>query len=340
MKKLLSMLLAVAMTATLAVTAFADDTTAPASQLSLKDYTNGAQLTPGTSYEYEILLDGQPLVDLEGGRLTANVTKGGNALSVKVEETKDGHKLVVDAKEQYGTQQVEASFRLRLTQSGSEAIQLDQTAKVGFDAMPGDQAGEELTISNSTPILSQKVLEDFAEANRYRKGKMNSEDGKWSFEVNTGSMKNDINMTYSYSIIPQIMQKYENQEFTFLSFPGRPDFGGKGRVTVDVSDLYDTESWGTKFYLYLFQDSKLYKLTTTLDADELTLSFNASRLGSYVITNKEITDGGIITGAPSNSSGGSQNPNPDTGANDMIGLAAALGAVALVSMAAISLKKK
>lgn len=342
MKKLLSMLLAVAMIATLAVTAFADDTTAPASQLTLKDYAAGVQLKPGETYEYDILLDGQPLKDLEGGRLNATVTKGGNALVVKVEETDAGHKLVLEAKTQYGTQEAEAAFRLRLTRGGQQLVQLEQNVKIGFAAMPGDQVGEELTISNSTPILSQKVLEAFAEANRYRKGVMVSEDGKWSFEVNTGSMKNDINMSYNYNFNKDIALKYEGQEFQFLNFPGRPDFGVKGRVTVDVSDLYDTEDWGGKFHLYLFQDSKLYKLTSTLDTEELTLSFNASRLGSYVITNKEITDGGIITGGSSGSNGGSQNPNPnpDTGANDVVGLAAALGVVALLSMAAVALKKK
>ena len=55
-------------------------------------------------------------------------------------------------------------------------------------------------------------------------------------------------------------------------------------------------------------------------------------LGTYVVSDIELDDTVVATGDAANG-------NPDTGANDVVGIATALAAVALVSAAAISLKK-
>ena len=55
-------------------------------------------------------------------------------------------------------------------------------------------------------------------------------------------------------------------------------------------------------------------------------------LGRYVVSDVELKDNVVVGGTDANG-------NPDTGANDVVGIATALAAVALVSAAAISLKK-
>ena len=340
MKKLASMLMAVLMVGAMAVTAFADDTPAPTYELSLKDYVADVQLQPAGEYSYEILLNGEALkaADLEGKKLTASVTKGGSAVETpKVEKSGDTYKLVIKTKDNYGTKDVDVSFRLRYSEGTKQLTSRDFTAVVGFTEMPDGDVYEELTVSNKAPILSKDVLEAFAKANNYRKGLMTAEGGEWSFEINTTGMKNAVNMSYNFKGIKEILSKYEDQEFLFVNFPGRPDFGIRGKMSIDVSNEYDSDDWGKDFYLYLYQDGKLYKLTSAFDADDMTVSFNASKLGSFVLTNKAIKDDGVISGG---GSGNGNTQNPDTGANDVVGVAMALAVVSLISVAAVSMKKK
>ena len=77
-------------------------------------------------------------------------------------------------------------------------------------------------------------------------------------------------------------------------------------------------------------DGSVTKLAATLDDGVLTFSIPAF---SYVV----VVDGTLATTATETTTG--TTTNPGTGANDVVGVAAALAVVALVSGAAISLKK-
>ena len=76
---------------------------------------------------------------------------------------------------------------------------------------------------------------------------------------------------------------------------------------------------------------KITKLAATLDRGVLT--FNVPALSCFIITSDTVT--ASATEAPA----AGTTTNPGTGANDVVGVAAALAVVALVSGAAISLKK-
>ena len=76
---------------------------------------------------------------------------------------------------------------------------------------------------------------------------------------------------------------------------------------------------------------KVTKLAATLDRGVLT--FNVPALSAFIITTGSVTATAVEPATPGNTT------NPGTGANDVVGVAAALAVVALVSGAAISLKK-
>jgi len=82
-------------------------------------------------------------------------------------------------------------------------------------------------------------------------------------------------------------------------------------------------------YFYGFDGEKLFALDAKYDADEDVDAyvFNHTGAGVIVITDKEIVLAEEET------------KNPDTGANDVVGVAAALAVVSLVAAGAVSLKK-
>ena len=111
-------------------------------------------------------------------------------------------------------------------------------------------------------------------------------------------------------------------DITFLSFTGEPTFNS----TATVRFYKDEDS-----YIYGIKDGKLTNVNAKWDDDEGCFILKARTLGSYVFSDKKLSVSSSTNSAASN--------NPDTGANDVVGIATALAAVALVSAAAVSLKK-
>ena len=80
-------------------------------------------------------------------------------------------------------------------------------------------------------------------------------------------------------------------------------------------------------------DGKVASVAATLDNG--VLKFNVPALSTVIVTTDSLT----VTASTTTPAGTGSTTNPGTGANDVVGVAAALAVVALVSGAAISLKK-
>ena len=137
-----------------------------------------------------------------------------------------------------------------------------------------------------------------------------------------------------------VLKKFADNDadITFLNFPGEPTFNATATVR-----FYKEE--GT--YIYAWKDGKLSAVTAATaaagsagqiagnvkwDEDEGCYILKTRTLApTYVFSDKPLAvDTATDTTTPD---------NPDTGANDVVGIATALAAVALVSAAAVSLKK-
>ena len=103
-------------------------------------------------------------------------------------------------------------------------------------------------------------------------------------------------------------------------------------ASVKVGD-YTLLGWSktTSIYAKNFRTGALVKLAVTLDDGVASFTVPAfSMVASF---------DGALAGATVETPAGTTTTNPGTGANDVVGVAAALAVVALVSGAAISLKK-
>lgn len=108
-------------------------------------------------------------------------------------------------------------------------------------------------------------------------------------------------------------------DITFLSFEAAPTLNS----TATIRFYKDEDS-----HVYVKKDGKLVS-EVKWDEDEDCFVLKTRTLGSYVFSDKALP-----LNAPT-----AADTNPDTGANDVVGIATALAAVALVSAAAVSLKK-
>ena len=107
----------------------------------------------------------------------------------------------------------------------------------------------------------------------------------------------------------------------------------KDYVTLNSNaKLYFNDADEDSFVYAINNDGYLVPANGEYSEDDGCWVIKARTLGRYVVSDVELKDNVVVGGADANG-------NPDTGANDVVGIATALAAVALVSAAAISLKK-
>ena len=120
-----------------------------------------------------------------------------------------------------------------------------------------------------------------------------------------------------------ILKAYADSDadLTFLNFPGDTTFN----ATATVYMYKDEDS-----YIYEVKNGKLVESNAKWSEDDGAFVLKTRTLGNYVFSDVELNVTETVDDTVE---------NPDTGANDVVGIAAALGVVALVSAAAVSLKK-
>ena len=130
--------------------------------------------------------------------------------------------------------------------------------------------------------------------------------------------KNDkVFLGYDQKVNVDLVKKYPDADLTFLNL--HATFNS----TMDFEIYADEGS-----YIYALKDGKLSATNLKWDDDAYAFTGKVRSMGSYVISDTKLA---VEATAGTN--------NPDTGANDVVGIATALAAVALVSAAAVSLKK-
>lgn len=117
----------------------------------------------------------------------------------------------------------------------------------------------------------------------------------------------------------------------FLTFEGTPSFNATATV-----NFYGVEE---DMFIYELRNGRLVRSAAKWSDDNDTWELKTRTLGSYVISDKTLkSPAGNSTN--DTGTGTSGDNNPDTGANDVVGVASALALAALVSGAAVSLKKQ
>jgi hypothetical protein len=328
MKKALSIVLAVVFVMVFAVTAFADVNNNSIIIGSDKDSgisLNNGLLKPGEEYRFPISVaingaDAAALNDdiLDEYTLKFQNSGEGNSLSdMAIEKFGGVYYLVATVKAGWPATQTEEEYTLKLSKKGTSKDETTLTvnfttgyAQVDDSYVDSLDYEDEVTVNNDAPVFTTEQIERIARTNEY--DKVTLEGNNWSYNVNISGMKN-TNMLYKNDSIKEILDKYPNNSFEFLTFPAGPQFKALGTLKIDVSNYAD--SYNEQFYVYRYNGSKLTLIKATYDPEEEILSFNTSYLDRFVITDKKVNLVWVVTGNNSGTSTlGSVAVNPSTGA--------------------------
>ena len=363
MKKLLAILFsAVTLAASSAMTVFADtvtDTeTAPISNIIFAQDDdvdiNGGLLTPGEEYrfllQYTTATTGDKVDNaandftdeqLNGNKFLIETKMGRSAMeSFKIAKAGGKYYLVARPREVYPTQQSDVEYKIRLVNSKSGDVLHEKTVafRVGFPNISDDElfsasVEEPIYISNDAPVITEQQFEDI---NFYTSGKAATfTNGDWSINVRVGGLK-DRNLYSTAEGIPEIETKFEDNLFRFVSFPANPRFDYTAKVTVDVSNEYD--SFDDSFVLYRYKDGVLTHMPSEYDHDSAQVTFSTKELGTFVLTNVALGNSASVDNNTTGGTGSNNNkpvePNPETGTNAPLSLAVAAVLVSLTAGAA------
>ena len=136
------------------------------------------------------------------------------------------------------------------------------------------------------------------------------------------------------------VNEHVTEDIEFLNFPGKPSFSGTATVSF--------YGFGDKAYVYEAKNGKLSRISTTWDSNSDSILLKTKTLTNYVISSEPLrsstgTTADIGQNNGTNNGNNNYNPdldiNPDTGDHSVPGLAIGLAIAALVSAAAVSLKK-
>lgn len=117
----------------------------------------------------------------------------------------------------------------------------------------------------------------------------------------------------------------------FLRFEGRPTFSGNATLS-----FYGFEKG---HYVYEIKNGKLTNTGAKWDDDTDSYVIKTRTLGHYVVSDAPLRSANGNTDNSGGNNNSNNDSNPETGANDVAGVAMALAVVSIVSAAAISLKK-
>lgn len=326
------------------------------------------ELEPGTEYTFRVYMSNsnQPNTsidkadireitanDLDGGKFRIR-SRGSTSLISKAEIVKKGsgpsatYKMNINTKDSWGTKQSDVEYLITAINTGAAATNLTEgnvTFKVGYANMSDDEIdafGEDdtFTISQDAPVIKKKQFETIAKNYNYKAVPFEDEDGAWAFTGRVSGM-GDSNFAYTRDVIPSIVQKFEDQEFEFLTFGAGVNFPTNGEMRIAVDDF--TFDYNSRMYVYLYRNGKLTPISATYDSGAEQLVFRTNYLGAFVITNEQITDTTIIEDSnpakdPDKGDKPSDTENPSTGTNGL-SVAVALGLASLAA-ARVTRRKK
>ncbi len=213
---------------------------------------------------------------------------------------------------------------------GYEVVDIDVAASSAgvttFDAVPGKINKIVSIVKNGTTPLESATLKIIGTSTTvtgktYAKGTLNK--GAAFYVVKAADMPEfaDADLAKTGTLSPAVAKIVNNNNL--------PMAGVLEQTDVNAAKLYKVYAKGI--------DGKVSSVAATLDNG--VLKFNVPALSTVIVTTDVLTvTGTASTGTTTGTTPGSTT-NPGTGANDVVGVAAALAVVALVSGAAISLKK-
>lgn len=357
MKKVLALALALVLTLSMGTLAFAANKS-PVIGISAGDYTiggstaaggsigAGTMITPAdsariTKADIDASFDDWTLsIAFTRGTGTGDSARGDYKISFKKDEgskyfdvswDSSAWKIKVVAKISYSWSK-DDSFDYAFTakfRADGQTIEIPVFGKISFQGNDIDNTDGNIKEGSwyykpSYSGVSNKTLEDVTL----------TFDGT-DFEVEFSKLYDQSRVLLYYNTTPNkdIVRANMDADLDFVNFPGKPEFSNAGDFIFQVDE---------DKYIYEIVDGKLVPSSFRWDDEIGAWKMRGTVLGSYVVSDIELKTTSLDSSSDetdASSGAGDEENNPGTGANDVVGVAAAMAVISLVAAGAVAFKK-
>ncbi len=125
-------------------------------------------------------------------------------------------------------------------------------------------------------------------------------------------------------------------DFYYFDFEGSPSLQNSATLSVDADYFED-------LFVYENVGGTLREVNIKLNEDDNTYEWSTSKLGSYVVSADKVSsalEAGEDVAGEEDTDEDKNEQNPNTGANDIVGVAAAMAVVSLIAGGAMIIRKK
>ena len=313
--------------------------TANASDVDKSEAAAGQDNVPVTNED-----DLYDLIDASKASLKIEVKDGKEYLeAAKIVEDSYEMKLQLTTIDSLSTKDGEISFEITLADRGSNSKFADKTTtirklKIGNTKANATDLGDSMRIKEDGTIIDTDDM-DSTEDFEFIWG----DDDLAKFVVDLDDNDGKKNLSYTTAPVDALIEANPEANMDFFTLKAAPRFNKIGEMTIYADgDVF-------KYIYEIDTDGQIKELNATYDEDEEGFVFTTRQLGSYVISDVELVGAAIDEEVPgesdtevpgeSDTTTDDGRDNPETGANDMVNVAAAMAVVSLAAAGAVAFKK-
>lgn len=315
-------------------------------------------LEPKTEYKFPVMVatkaggDAAQMTDtlMDLYKYSYNKSNTSGISKFEIDDSRGKAYLYVTTRDTVSSKLTDAKVIVKMTKKDDKTITPENTVKFQYGFDEGDHdyindldEGDTVEIDNARPVITASMFNKIAKINNYKNVTLSGNDESWLFTVNVTD-ESTKNMVSNNAGVKAILAEFGNQDFKFFNFPGAPSFSATGKLELDVEDIVDDFA---EMYTYRYSDGKLYKLNASFDSEENLLNFRTNKLDTFVVTDKQIKDGYVVSEGDSdkdtsdkdedNTDTDADKNNPGTGAG--IDLAVMAAIASLAGAGALAVKK-
>ena len=320
---------------------------------------NGANFTSGINPGEDLPddYDGNPvkvqdnddlfeLVDANKATLKVDVTSGRSYVeSIRISEDGDEMNLDITTADTVSTSDGKITFELELKSRGSNSEFRTRTTeykdvRIGYiTASAANEVSGSMNVDEEGTVLD---TDDMDATEDYEITWGDDEIARFIVDIDDNEGKK--NLDYTTAPVDALIEANPEANMDFFTLKAAPRFNKIGEMTIYCDgDIF-------KYIYEVDTDGQLRELNAEYDEDEEGFVFNTRTLGSYVISDVELVGAAIedeeVPGESDTEVPGESDTttddgrdNPETGANDMVNVAAAMAVVSLAAAGAVAFKK-
>ena len=246
--------------------------------------------------------------------------------------------------ENFTSNDIDVEMDVNIYGSSKYFVNDDEDYSFAFDytfSYDETSAKSYISVSENKPLINFDDIDDSDPIEI----SFNDADVDIRFVVNAKGQK-ELFLRYNDDEVEAVVDKYPNATLDFHTFEGNnKTFKRTGKLYIPADEIEGKDGKMVAPYLYEIVDGKITTVDAKYDSYNQEFVISTNKLGNYVVSDTKLKtasndDDDDDDDNTTNGGGTSGTGNPDTGANDVVGVAVALAVVSVAAIGAASFKKR